>query len=119
MKNNELKILIVDDDELVLMELEHILEGEGYITVTAWSGEEALRLSDAGQFHLFLIDEHLNDVNSTLLATKLRQLQPTAPLLLMSGRASSEGLPSSSDYPAVCKWEHDAVKATVRGFLAA
>jgi len=31
--------------EDVLIELERLLEGEGYSTATAWSGQEALALS--------------------------------------------------------------------------
>jgi len=119
MPNVRLNILIVDDDERVLMDLEHALEGEGYTTATAWSGEEALRLLRTGTFHLFLVDDHLHDVSSILLAEKLRQLQPAVPLLFMRGRCDYEHRPSSPEHPAVCKWEYDAVKATVRSFLAA
>jgi DNA-binding response OmpR family regulator len=119
MNNSEVKILIIDDDQDVLIELEHVLESEGYVTVTAWSGQEAIGLSDLGRFNLFLVDEHLIDVNSGPLAKKLRQLQPTVPLLLMCSRTNDTSMPSSSDYPAVCKWEHDTVMARVRGCLAA
>jgi CheY-like chemotaxis protein len=118
MKSAQLKILIVDDDERVLIDLEHALEGEGYTTATAWSGEEALRLSGTGNFHLFLIDDHLNDVSSSLLAEQLQQMQPSVPLLFMRARADDKAVTQTS-HPAVCKWEHDNLKATVRGFLAA
>ena len=119
MPNAKVNILIVDDDERVLMDLEHALEGEGYTTATAWSGEEALRLLHTGTFHLFLVDEHLQDVSSMLLAEKLRQLQPTVPLLFMHGRSDYKLQLSSPEHPAVCKREHDAIKATIRNFLAA
>jgi CheY-like chemotaxis protein len=119
MKSNPVKILIVDDDEHVLIELEHILEDEGYTTATAWSGQDAVRLLEAGQFDLLLIDEHLGDLKFSTLANKLRQLQPPVPRLLMCARASYSSAPSPSDDPVVCKWEHNAVKARVRSFLAA
>jgi len=35
MARNPIKILIVDDDQDVLIELEHLLESEGYSTATA------------------------------------------------------------------------------------
>jgi CheY-like chemotaxis protein len=44
MDATEAKILIVDNDEHVLIALERELENEGYRTVTAWSGQEALGL---------------------------------------------------------------------------
>jgi CheY-like chemotaxis protein len=115
MKAARWNILIVDDDERVLMDLEHALEGEGYTTATAWSGEEALRLSGTGEFHLFLVDDNLSDVSSSLLAKKLQQLQPAVPLLFMSVQADD----TQASHPAVCKWEHDNLKAKVRNLLAA
>ena len=55
MASDPIKILIVDDDEEVLIELERLLEGEGYSTATAWSGREALALSDRLRFDLVLV----------------------------------------------------------------
>lgn len=118
MRTAKWNILIVDDDERVLIDLQHALEGEGYTTVTAWSGAEALRLSGVEKFHLFLVDDHLHDVSSPALAQRLQQLQPAVPLLFMRGRVVEKPI-FSSEFPAICKWEHDHLKATVRGFLAA
>ena len=38
METQRTTILIVDDDEQVLIELERLLEDQGYNTTTAWSG---------------------------------------------------------------------------------
>src|SRR5258708_28418484 len=43
MARNPIKILIVDDDQDVLIELEHLREGEGYSTATARSVRRRLR----------------------------------------------------------------------------
>src|SRR5215468_425636 len=61
--SDPIKILIVDDDEEALIALERLLEEEGYSTVTAWSGREALALSDRSNFDRLLVDEHGADVN--------------------------------------------------------
>ena len=53
------KILIVDHDEHVLIALERVLESEGYCTVTAWSGREALQVLGKADFDLLLVDEQL------------------------------------------------------------
>jgi len=50
MASDPIKILIVDDDERVLIELERLLESEGYSTATAWGGREALALSEKKMF---------------------------------------------------------------------
>jgi len=112
------RILIVDDDEDVLIRLEHTLETEGYSTATAGSGRDALSLAHTADFDLLLIDEHLDDLDSTVVVEKLSQLQPRASLLLMQARRKRN---ESSPHPAnavVCKWENDDVKARVQNSLA-
>lgn len=113
------KILIVDDDEAVLIALEHILEGEGYRTVTAWSGREALHLAEDGQFDLVLVDEHLSDVEVTLLCDELIRRQPGALRFLMHTRKDPGKKPPLAAHLNVCKWEHGELKAQIRRCLAA
>jgi CheY-like chemotaxis protein len=84
-----LKILIVDDDESVLIELERLLETEGYSTVTAWSGRDALALSMQMKFDLLLVDEHLADIDATTLLDTLHHTQPEAFRLVMHSCAAA------------------------------
>lgn len=119
MASDPIKILIVDDDEDVLIELERLLEGEGYRTVTAWSGQEALALSETGQFDLLLVDEHLGDVDVDALWNELVRRQPNAFRFLMHTREENMPGRAKSAHTAVCKWEHAAVKAKIRSCLAA
>ncbi len=116
---NEARILIVDRDENVLIDLERTLEEAGYRTATAWSGQEAVLLSDQASFDLLLIDEYLCDLDSALLVGQLRQRHPTAAFLLMGPRKASAASWPSLTNAAVCKWEHDDVIARVRDCLAA
>jgi CheY-like chemotaxis protein len=115
MARNPIKILIVDDDQDVLIELERLLESEGYSTATAWSGQEALALSEKSEFDLLLIDEHLADVDAHALFEELVARQPHAFRFLMRTRKESVGHTDT----AVCKWEHAEVKAKIRNCLAA
>jgi CheY-like chemotaxis protein len=115
MARNPIKILIVDDDEDVLIALERLLEGEGYSTATAWSGQEALALSEKLQFDLLLVDEHLSDVDAPALFEELVTRQPHAFRFLMHTRKENSDLANS----AFCKWEHADVKAKIRNCLAA
>src|ERR1700739_3314523 len=119
MADAPVKILIVDDDENVLIELERLLEGEGYRTATAWSGREALALSEKGQFDLLLVDEQLWDVDVDTLWKELVRRQPNALRLLMHTREMSALGRAVSGLTAVCKWEHADVKAKIRSSLAA
>lgn len=111
-------ILIADDDQDVLIGLERALEDAGFSTTTAWGREEALRLSEGARFDLLLIDEDLCVRNLSILMGEFRRSQPQAVLLLMHTRKRP---PAESYLPvaSACKWEHDEVKARVRGCLAA
>ena len=116
MASDPIKILIVDDDEQVLIELERLLESEGYSTATAWSVREALDLSDKLRFDLLLVDEHLHGLDSVALLRELQMKQPDAfPLLMRSTRNQKFRAAAN----AVCKWEHTEVKARIRQHLAA
>jgi DNA-binding NtrC family response regulator len=115
MASDPIKILIVDDDEQVLIELERLLESEGYHTTTAWDGREALALSDESQFDILLVDEDMAHPDCPGFLVELKRRQPKAGFLQMHTRKNRK---ESSAY-AVCKWEHAEMKATIRGFLAA
>jgi two-component system, OmpR family, lantibiotic biosynthesis response regulator NisR/SpaR len=116
MSRNKPNILIVDDDEDVLIKLEHALETEGYQTATAWSGKEALSLSEETNFDLMLINEHISDTDLNWLVRELQRKQPRAMRLVMCSRPQ-ENSPAAGQ-PKVCKWEPGEVKAQVRSRLA-
>jgi CheY-like chemotaxis protein len=119
MGRDPIKILIVDDDEEVLIELERLLEGEGYLTATAWSGREALELSEKLEFDLLLVDEYVGDVESNALWEELQRRQPNAFRFLMHTRRDTAPKSPAASHIAVCKWEHGEVKSQIRKCLAA
>ncbi len=113
MGSDPIKILIVDDDERVLIELERLLEGEGYITATAWGGRQALELSETTRFDLVLVDEHVGDLEPAALLEGLKQRQPRAFQILMHTHRGQK--PNGG----VCKWEHADMKDRIRRYIAA
>ena len=115
MVSDPIKILIVDDDERVLIELERLLESEGYRTTTAWGGREALALSDQSQFDILLVDEDIAHPDCDAFLGELKRRQPNAGFVQMHARKNRK----ESSASVVCKWEHAQMKATIRGFLAA
>jgi len=115
MVSDPIKILIVDDDEQVLIELERLLESEGYSTATAWGGREALAYTEQMQFDVLLVDEDLVHPDCSALSVELKRRQPRACFLQMHTRKHHRTTPAHG----IHKWEHAAVKATIRNFLAA
>lgn len=57
-----LKILIVEDEAVLLMQLEALLEDEGHkVVATAMSSREAIELTEQTQPDLIFVDVHLLD----------------------------------------------------------
>ena len=53
----EIKLLIADNDEGVLIELERVFEDEGYATTTVLTREEVLALLCESEFDLVVLDD--------------------------------------------------------------
>ncbi|MDI9548593.1 MAG: response regulator [Chloroflexota bacterium] len=97
------KILIVDDQAVVLRLLFHPLEREGFSVITAMSGTEALEKIQSEKPDLVILDIMLPDISGILVCNRVRQsLQMVdLPIILLSGRteleAKIEGLEAGAD----------------------
>ena len=52
----QMKILVVDDEKLLVKGIKFNLEQDGYAVVTAFDGEEAIRLAHDESIDLILLD---------------------------------------------------------------
>ena len=86
---NEL-ILIVDDEEGILTTLSQILGDEGYRTITTTSGEEALHLFREQHPDVVFLDIWLPDWDGLETLQALRDVDPEAAVIMMSGHGTSE-----------------------------
>jgi two-component system, cell cycle sensor histidine kinase and response regulator CckA len=80
-------ILIVDDEEALVRVAKRMLESAGYLTLTATSGDEALRLAEhlGGPLHLLVTDVVMPGMGGPELATRLLARHPEARVLFTSG----------------------------------
>jgi two-component system, cell cycle sensor histidine kinase and response regulator CckA len=87
-------ILIVDDEEALVRVARRMLESAGYLTLTATSGEEALRLVEqlGGPLHLLLTDVVMPGMGGPELATRVRARHPETRVLFTSGYADDVAL---------------------------
>ena len=86
---NEL-ILIVDDEEGILTTLSQILVDEGFRTLTTPSGEEALHLYREQRPDVVFLDIWLPDWDGLETLQAVRDLDPNAMVIMMSGHGTSE-----------------------------
>jgi DNA-binding NtrC family response regulator len=83
-------ILVVDDEQRQREIYRDILLDEGYETVTAPSGEAALRLVAQKRFDLILTDLNLAGMTGIQLLTEILQTDPTVAIVLITGYPSIE-----------------------------
>lgn len=89
-----LRIMVVDDDPLVLAQVRAMLEELGHAVCEACSGEEALRLlSEVESLDLLLTDYLMPGMTGRDLAEVVRTRRPEIPVLMMSAFAD---LPSGA-----------------------
>jgi PAS domain S-box-containing protein len=81
-----LRILQVDDDELILASVPLMLEHLGHAVSTAAGGQEALdRLANGLEVDLVLLDLNMPGMNGLETLAHLRQRHPDLPVLLATG----------------------------------
>jgi CheY-like chemotaxis protein len=86
-------VLIIDDEYLIADILSYALEDEGYLTVTAGSGQRALDILERERPELIITDYMMPGMNGIELAEAVRQradMQKT-PIILMSGAQAQLG----------------------------
>jgi two-component system, OmpR family, KDP operon response regulator KdpE len=87
MSENKLKILVVDDEEAIRRFLGVTLTSQGYETVEAASGQEAILRVSSLQPDLIILDLGLPDIDGTEVTRRLRQWTQI-PIVILSVRGS-------------------------------
>jgi CheY-like chemotaxis protein len=85
-------ILITDDDRRCREALREIVEPEGFRTLLASSGEEALDIVREEPVHLLLLDLHLPRLTGLETIQLVRQVNAVLPWILVTGDADEHVL---------------------------
>jgi len=85
---NEL-VLIVDDESGILTALSHILSDEGYRAVSTTSGGEAIEIYRAQHPDVVFLDIWLPDRDGLETLQALREIDPEAAVIMMSGHGTA------------------------------
>ena len=79
------KILLVDDEPLILKGLKYSLEQDGYITEAAMDGEEALAKVFDDHYDLILLDVMLPGVDGIEVCQRVRE-RSNIPIIMLTAK---------------------------------
>ena len=79
------KLLLVDDDLLILRSISAALEQEGYHVATAANGEEALAMLDQAHFDLVLTDLVMDPVDGMEVLKQVKAKAPDCIVIILTG----------------------------------
>ena len=82
------KIIVVDDEDIVLSLICDTLEEEGYAIQTASNGEDALKLIEKEEFDLLITDIRMPGMDGIELVRRVRDIHPDIGVIFMTGYAN-------------------------------
>jgi len=80
------RVLVVDDEPMILTMMQRVLERDGHEVFTAGTGREAIAVASAQTFDLALVDYEMPNTNGLKIFQQLCTLQPVCARVLLSGR---------------------------------
>lgn len=84
------KILVLDDDPVIILSCKRILGAEGYSISTAEKGEDALNKLAKEDFDLFISDVRLPDISGMVVLKEARIIKPKTDIVIITGYPTLE-----------------------------
>ncbi len=84
------KILIIDDEQIALKNLEHVMQKEGYAVTGTQRGPNALKLLEDQWFDVVLTDLKMEKVDGIQILKKSKELYPDTEVIMITGYATIE-----------------------------
>jgi DNA-binding response OmpR family regulator len=116
-----MKILLVEDDELIAQTLENVLRDRHYIVDRADEGDLGWEFVEAYDYDLILLDIILPKLNGIEFCKRLRSVGNQTPVLLLTAQNSSSkkviGLDAGADDYVVKPFEITELLARIRVLL--
>ncbi len=88
MRDETIRILVVDDEEGILDVTEGYFQRKGYEVYTAGNGVEALKILHQVKIHCIFTDINMPVMDGLELAEKVRAIENTLPVVVMTGYPS-------------------------------
>ena len=114
------KILVVDDEKVLIKGIKFNLENEGYQVETGSDGEEAVAKARAGQFDLIILDLMMPKIDGLQACMKIREFS-NVPIIMLTARSEDAdkiiGFECGADDYITKPFNILEVKARIRALL--
>jgi len=115
-----MKILVVDDEKLLVKGIKFNLESEGYQVATAYDGKEAVNLARAGGYDLIILDVMMPELNGLKACQEIREFS-TVPIIMLTAKGEDVdkviGFDSGADDYITKPFQILELKARIRALL--
>ena len=90
MEESRIKVLVVDDEKIIRDFFSRLLSLQGLEVKEAEDGQKAIELSGQEEFDLFFIDVRMPGLNGLETYRRIRQINPKAQVVMMTGYAMED-----------------------------
>ena len=115
-----MKILVVDDERVLVKGIKFNLESEGYQVETGYDGEEAVELARSGSFDLIILDLMMPKIDGLQACMRIREFS-NVPIIMLTARSEDTdkiiGFECGADDYITKPFNILEVKARVRALL--
>jgi DNA-binding response OmpR family regulator len=115
-----MRILVVDDEKLLVKGIRFNLENEGYSVDAAYDGMEALQKIRGGNFDLIVLDLMLPELSGLEVCAKVREFS-NVPIIMLTAKSEDAdkiiGLESGADDYLAKPFNIAELKARIRAIL--
>ena len=115
-----MKILVVDDEQLLVKGMKFNLENEGYTVETAYDGASAIDMAKTGDFDLIILDLMMPQVDGLTACMRIREFS-NVPIIMLTARSEDAdkiiGLESGADDYITKPFNILELKARIRALL--
>jgi DNA-binding NtrC family response regulator len=82
------KVLVIDDEQVVLDSVRKILTSENYTVNISLSGSEGLEKAIHGQYDIVLTDILMPDIGGMRVLSQIKRSKPSLPVIIITGYAT-------------------------------
>jgi len=86
----QMKLMLVDDEERFLLTTQKVLTKKGYKVLTAASGADALEILKHNTIHVVILDVKMPGMDGNTVLKKVKRQFPMVEVIMLTGHATVE-----------------------------